>query len=86
MQVSADTTDVAIVSVNGDDAFLASLYGMVQGGPVSAHQWFADRDRDSSSDRLAALAKFYKLTPQELKIDSVQNCVMTKIAVKEYIK
>lgn len=87
MQISSDTADVAIVSINGDEAFLGTVYGLVAGRAVNTFEWFAARDgAGSDGSRIQALGKFYKLTPQELKVSSVQDSVLTKIAVKEYIK
>lgn len=86
MQISAETADVAIVSVKCDSHYLNSVYSAVRGTEVNACEWFADTEAGGSIDRLDLLAKYYKLTPQEMKISSVQDCVMTKIAAKEFIK
>lgn len=89
LQLGPLTTDAAVVSVRADKRFLDDVHAMSHGTTTSVSQWFLDRDGDESvrdGGRLHALAKFYKLTPQELQVASVQDCVITKIATKEFIK
>ena len=87
MQIGTGSKDIAVVSIGGERAYLNRVYGMIQGPEVSATSWFNEKNTSDSSDRLNDLAKFYKLAPPEMKNrDNIVDSILTKIAVKEYLK
>jgi hypothetical protein len=90
LQCEAGSQAVAVVSVNGDAAFLSAVYGTIRGRAVeNAVEWFSTQNSTGTGERLLTLAKLYRLTPQEMKgggICGIQDSILTKIAVKEYIK